>query len=108
MYRYTIKVEAGEGCNQEFVPDEELREGVNVDGFALLGIRNGKPDGVVVLYGVTVMELATAISTDRSGGSSVIRQAAAIAEGIRKAKEIKQADDRDRNAGELIRKLFRN
>ena len=101
MYRYTIKVEAGEGCNQEFVPDEELREGVNVDGFALLGLRNGHP-GVVVLYGVTT------IGTDASEGGSVIRQAAAIAEGIRKAKEIKQTDDRDRNAGELIRKLFRN
>ena len=107
MYMYTIKVEAGEGCNQEFVPDEELREGVNVDGFALLGLRNGRP-GVVVLYGVTTMELATVIGTDASEGGSVIRQAAAIAEGIRKAKEIKQTDDRDRNAGELIRKLFRN
>ena len=107
MYRYTIKVEAGEGCNQEFVPDEELREGVNVDGFVLLGLRNGQP-GVVVLYGVTTYELATMIGADTSEGGSVIRQAAAIAEGIRKAKEIKQADDRDRNAGELIRKLFRN
>ena len=107
MYKYTIKVEAGEGCNQEFVPDEELREGVNVDGFVLLGLRNGQP-GVVVLYGVTTYELATMIGADTSEGGSVIRQAAAIAEGIRKAKEIKQADDRDRNAGELIRKLFRN
>ena len=107
MYKYTIKVEAGEGCNQEFSPDEELREGVNVDGFVLLGLRNGQP-GVVVLYGVTTYELATMIGADTSEGGSVIRQAAAIAEGIRKAKEIKQTDDRDRNAGELIRKLFRN
>ena len=107
MYRYTIKVEAGEGCNKEFGPDEELREGVNVDGFVLLGLRNGKP-GVVVLYGVTTYELATMIGADTSEGGSVIRQAAAIAEGIRKAKEIKQADDRDRTAGEMIRKLFRN
>ena len=108
MYKYTIKVEAAEGCNQDFIPDEELREGVNVDGFALLGIRNGKPGSVVVIYGVTVMELATAIGTDGSEGSSVIRQAAAIAEGIRKANEIKQQDDRNRSAGELIRKLFNN
>lgn len=107
MYRYTIKVEAAEGCNQDFSPDEELREGVNVDGFALLGFRNGHP-GVVVLYGVNTMELATAIGTDASEGGSVIRQAAAIAEGIRKAKEIKQQDERNRSAGELLRKLLNN
>lgn len=107
MYRYTIKVEAAEGCNQDFSPDEELREGVNVDGFALLGLRNGHP-GVVVIYGVTTMDLATVIGADASEGGSVIRQAAAIAEGIRKAKEIKQQDDRNRNAGELLRKLLNN
>lgn len=107
MYRYTIKVEAAEGCNQDFSPDEELQEGVNVDGFALLGLRNGHL-GVVVIYGVTTMDLATVIGADASEGGSVIRQAAAIAEGIRKAKEIKQQDDRNRSAGELLRKLLNN
>lgn len=107
MNKYVISVKGAEGCNPEYAPDERLNKGLETDGFFLCTFKDGQPQ-VTTVMGCTTMEIAMLFAGDKSEAGSVIRQAAALAEGIRKAKEIEQQDDRNRSAGELLRKLLNN
>lgn len=99
--KYTIRVESS---NPDFAPGEELRKGIEADGFVLLTTRNGKA-GAQIIMGCTVLEIANLIAGDESETSTVIHQAAAIAEGLMKAREIQKEDGRRRMAKEVAEML---
>ena len=91
---YIIGVESS---NPEFETDSQLRDGIQVDGFFLVAIRDGKP-AVECINGMATMDLARFFTTG-SEVCSVLRQAAAIGEGIRNAEKIKM--DMERRSGGL-------
>lgn len=86
--QYTIRVEGG---NPEFDELGDLGEGVQADGFVLLVIRDGKPTDEVI-NGMTTMDLAQFFCTNTEV-CSVLCQAAAISEGMRKASQIREEMD---------------
>lgn len=86
--RYIIKVLPTEECNPDFAPDGEMTEGIEADGFALIGFKNEKPL-FESMMGVTVKQLSDWI-VKREKGAQVMRQACAIAEGEIRAEEISE------------------
>ena len=52
-------------------------------------MKDGRP-GAVVLMGITTLDLARMLAGGSDDGSSVIRQAIVIADGLRKAAEIER------------------
>lgn len=91
---YTIRVECS---SPEFDVPKRLREGIQVDGFCLLTTRDGDPDAETI-NGMNTMELAKFFCTDNEV-CSILQQAAAIGEGMRKAEKIKA--DVERKSGGL-------
>lgn len=85
---YTIRVKSS---NPEYEPEGKIRDGLELDGYILLAMKDGEPS-VEYVQGVTVMDLSKFFCVDTECGS-VLRQAAAIAEGIRNAARIKKEDD---------------
>lgn len=92
--KYTIRVESH---NPEFDVSKWLKEGVQADGFLLLITRDGDPI-VECMNGMSTMELAKFFCTNNEV-CSVLQQAAAIGEGMRKAEKIKA--DAERKSGGL-------
>ena len=89
---YTIRVESH---NPEFETDSQLREGIQMDGFFLVAIRDGKP-AIECINAMTTMDLASFFITGTEA-CSVLRQAAAIGEGMRNAEAIwKEAEEQQR------------
>ena len=87
---YIIKVEPGEGCNEEFAPDESQRKGVELGGYFLIGFdRDGDPKYEAVAS-INVMNVANMLAFKKTKAVSVLWQAFAIAEGLRKATEIEK------------------
>lgn len=86
---YTIRVESH---NPEFDVSEFLREGIQADGFLLLTTLDGDP-AAECINGMTTMELAKFFATNNEV-CSVVQQAAAIGEGMRKADKIKAEVER--------------
>ena len=84
--------------NPEFpVATKELEKGIENDGFVLVLYDDDRDVLSVTLNHVTVMELAEAIHHN-----SELMQAAAIAMGLRQAKEILRESQRE----EIARKIF--
>ena len=101
MSMYKITIEGAKDNKPEFNPDEELANGTDADGFLLVTFRNGEPYAMSVCH-ITVMQLASMIAErGRDEASSIIRQAVAISEGLKKAEEIREEDDRRRAAKNL-------
>lgn len=92
--KYTIKVESH---NPEYDVPKKLREGIQVDGFCLLTTRDGDPDAESI-DGMSTLELAKFFCTDNEV-CSILQQAAAICEGMRKAEKIRA--DVERKSGGL-------
>ena len=92
--KYTIRVESH---NPEFDVSEWLGEGIQADGFLLLTTWDGDP-AAVCMNGMNIMELAKFFCKNDEV-CSTLQQAAAIGEGIRKAKKIKA--DVERESGGL-------
>lgn len=82
--KYTIRVESH---NPEFDVSEWLGEGIQADGFLLLTTKDGDP-AAECMNGMSVMELAKFFCTNNEV-CSILQQAAAIGEGMRKAEKIK-------------------
>lgn len=101
MGNYTIKVDSS---NPEFRPGDQLTNGLSADGFLLITIKDGEPQASVCM-GLTIMELATAIASDKNEFGSVIRQAFAIAEGMQKAREIAESYRKNNVAKEIVEML---
>ena len=104
MEKYKITIRSNGDINPEFDLDEALKAGMDVDGFLLLAFKNGAPYATC-LMDCSTLEIAEVIAGDNSEGSSVIRQAAAIAEGLQKAKEIYKKDNMNSVAKELAEML---
>lgn len=102
---YTIRVESN---NPEFDVSEELRKGVQVEGYVLLAIKNGDPF-MESINGLTTMQLADFFNTG-TDACSILRQAAAIGEGMQKARKIREEIIRDKMAkgiaGKMARKIM--
>lgn len=81
--KYTIRVESH---NPDFDVSEQLRDGINADGFLLLTTMDGDP-AVECMNGMSTMELAKFFTTDNEV-CLVLQQAGAIGEGMRKAEKI--------------------
>ena len=96
--RYIIRAESS---NPEFETDSRLREGIQVDGFFLMAIRDGKP-AVECIDGMATMDLACFFATG-SEVCSVLRQAAAIGEGIRNAEAIQKETEEQQSRKKVAR-----
>ena len=84
--KYLIKVES---MNPEFPLDETFTNGFESDGFLI--IPYNEKDHPIGVFGVDVSEMMLAQAI---GANTNLRCAAAIAEGLVKAKEIKKDDVR--------------
>jgi hypothetical protein len=87
--KYTIRVESH---NPEFDVPETLQKGIQVDGFVLLTTLDGDP-AAECMNGMNTIELAKFFCTDNEV-CSILQQAAAIGEGMRKAEKIKAEVER--------------
>lgn len=92
------------GCNPDFAPDSELISGIEADGFLLLTMKDDKPH-MMAISGLTTLELAQLLADDKSEAGSVIQQAFAIAEGLRKARDIAKKNSMDKTARTLAEML---
>lgn len=101
MNNYTIKVDSS---NPDFHPGDKLVNGLDTDGFMLITIRDGEPQANICM-GLTIMQLATAIASDKNEFGSVLRQAFAIAEGMQKAREIAESYRKNNVAKEIVEML---
>lgn len=95
---YIIRAESS---NPEFETDSQLREGIQMDGFFLVAIRDGKP-AVECINGMTTMDLARFFMTG-SEVCSVLRQAAAIGEGMRNAEAIQKETEEQQSRKKVAR-----
>ena len=95
---YIIRAESS---NPEFETERQLREGIQVDGFFLVAIRDGEPV-VECIYGMATMGLARFFMTG-SEVCSVLRQAAAIGEGMRNAEAIQKETEEQQSRKKVAR-----
>ena len=98
--RYIIKILPAEGCNPEYAPESKAQAGTEADGFFLVCFEDGKPI-CEQICGATVMQIAEWFAYAGTEMVSVFRQAAAIADGLQKAKEIREKYE----AGNVSRNL---
>ena len=111
MRKYICKVLPTEDCNRDFAPDRELEEGIEVDGFVLIGFKNGEAC-FESMMGINIGNMSDWIRRNGPGGKK-IRAACAIAEGEIRAKEITEEDEGVQLTGttlpisaEMIRKIL--
>ena len=87
---YVIKIEPGEGCSEEFAPEKLAMDGLKCNGYLLIGF-NGEGDPVFdTIYGVNTLQISQVLAQDRSETVHLLWQALAIAEGLKKAHEIRK------------------
>lgn len=91
MGKYICKVLPGERCNEDFAPDQDMIDGIEVDGFILIGFKDGKPM-FESMMGITINDISKWIRRQGPGGNK-IRAACAIAEGEIRAMEITEEDE---------------
>lgn len=91
MGKYICKILPTEKCNEDFFPDEDLRDGVEVDGYMLIGFKDGKPSFETIM-GISIDNISKWIRNQSKGGK-LISAACAIAEGEIRAKEILEEDE---------------
>lgn len=88
---YVIKIELGEGCNEEFAPDKPAREGLKCNGYLLIGFDEDGDPAFDTICGISVMQIAQALAYGGPKNTlSILWQAIAIAEGLKKANEIRK------------------
>lgn len=88
---YVIKIEPGEGCSEEFAPDKLAREGLKCNGYLLIGFDEDGDPVFDTIYGINVMQIAQALAyRGLKNTFSILWQAFAIAEGLKKAHEIRK------------------
>ena len=95
--KYRVKVES---INPEFpIDDDRFTNGIECDGFAIVAINEGDSPDSVAIHDMNIIMLAEAMSH-----SSQLRQAAAISEGLSKAREIreKEVNDKLSSLGSLL------
>lgn len=90
MRKYICKVLPTEDCNRDFAPSREMEEGIEVDGFILIGFNGGKAC-FESMMGISISNISDWIRRNSQGGKN-IRAACAIAEGEIRAMEITEED----------------
>ena len=80
---YTVRVEAS---NPEYATDEELKNGIKCGGFVGIFFEDGKAKASTILA-VNIHQLADYFAYDDQT-TNILRQAMAVADGMRRAKEI--------------------
>lgn len=95
MSMYKITVKGAEDINPEYNPDKQLINGIDADGFVLLVFKKEKLNTIAISH-VTILQIAEAFAGygNNDEPTSMIQQAIAIAEGLKKAKEIKKENDK--------------
>lgn len=100
-----IKILPAEGTNPEFAPDKEEQEGIECDGYLVLGFVD---DGLnyVAMSGISTKNLTDAMK-DNIGDEviAMMRQAFAVAEGYIRAYEI-YGEFKKSVKMETLRKIF--
>lgn len=91
MGKYICKVLPTEKCNEDFAPDADLREGVEVDGYMLIGFKDGKASFETIM-GISMDKISKWIRRQSKGGK-LISAACAIALAEIRAKEILEEDE---------------
>ena len=94
MHKYICKALPAEECNEDFAPDRDMIEGVEVDGFMLIGWRDGKPY-FESMMGVSIEHLKKWIRL-KGPGAQKVRAASAMAEGEIRAAEIMDEENGDK------------
>jgi hypothetical protein len=102
---FLIKILPGEGCNPDFAPDAEDQEGLELDGFVLMGFVGGDMK-LAYTTGVTIHEISEGIASNMYAQSvACLRASFALAEGkIRASQLMSEADAREQR--KAIRALF--
>ena len=90
MGKYICKALPTKECNEDFAPDKDMQDGFEVDGFLLVGFRNGAAC-FESMMGISVDTLSKWLRRQSVGGNKIIA-ACAIAEGEIKAKRIIEGD----------------
>jgi len=96
MYKYRIKVEAIGEAECKVMLDEELTEGIECNGFVILGDRDHK-QGVAVKHDINDIDIAGLIAVDAD-----MLGASLIAKAMKDAYELKKKS----RAGDLFGKLL--
>lgn len=93
MSKYICKVLPTKECNEDFAPDRDMIEGVELDGFMLIGWRDKQPY-FESMMGIRIEDLKKWIWR-KGRGAQKVRAACAVAEGEIRAAEILDEDQRD-------------
>lgn len=92
---YTIKITSDNPEMQE----EDLINGIQADGYVLLTFKNGEPY-LENIYSLSTEQVSRFFNQNTEGGS-ILRQAAAISEGYRKACRIREEDRASRKMSQF-------
>lgn len=92
---YTIKITSDNPEMQE----EDLINGIQADGYVLLTFKNGEPY-LENIYSLSTEQVSRFFNHNTEGGS-ILRQAAAISEGYRKACRIREEDRASRKMSQF-------
>ena len=94
MGKYICKVLPAEECNEDFAPDRDMIEGIEVDGFMLIGWRNREPY-LESMMGISVEDMKKWIRR-KGPGAQKVRAARARAAGEIRAVEITDEENGDK------------
>ena len=87
--KYRIKVEPAEDYNPEFPIPEMLAEGFQVDGFLVLGYRDGEDEKCLrAIHGASVEDIKDLLEVEEDEVSCAVRAACALMDGEDKADRI--------------------
>ena len=96
---YTIKVTSDNPEMQE----EDLMNGIQADGYVLLTFKDGEPC-LENIYSLSTEQVSRFFNLNTEG-SSILRQAAAISDGYRKACRIRDEDRASRKMSQFSSSL---
>ena len=106
MSDYIIKVLPTEACKKEHAPEGELTEGIECDGYVVLGFKDEKL-AFETISGISIHMLKEYLVRNESV-PSIIMQAAQIAEGYLKARETHKRHETKKSISSIAELLRSN
>ena len=103
--KFLIRILPAEGCNPDFAPDAEDQEGLELDGFVLMGFVGGDMT-LAYTTGVNIHQISEGIFNNEEANSvACLRASFALAEGkIRASTLMEESDAREQR--KAIRAMF--
>ena len=96
---YAVRIKSTDKGEQE---ENRLTKGTKVSGYVILTFdEDGEPE-VTAMDGVNVMMIAEYLGNTNNAMTSVLWQAIAIAEGLKKARKIREEEKRDKFIEKMI------